>query len=409
MRPRNPAPKNHIRRNLRPRNLLPHAIICTGLIVAGSMTLAQRQTPPKARYVMEVETLSGMSALAGGGAGRAMSAVFGGGNKDVRSMRLRLGSTLAANGAPTADHFFQPAAKLGKSVPLITPPDVPPGEWPRDMERPRGRLLLYWGCGASAAKGQPVVIDFAKVTAGQMPPNLFSVRVPRDPGPLKSNSRTFGEWPNVAKSKHLSSDSSLIGEHRIAGNYAPEMKFSLGQDFMAGLRAQTSEMPGGATNISWGSIPGATGYHAWTMGMTMGEDGKPRDMVWWSSSSAREFGGGLWDWLAPETVQRLIGQKIVMPPTQTSCTVPAEVKAAAPQFQMGNLVAYGPEANFAYPPKPADPRATWALEWTARVRYRAMTAWMLGMPGMPQNGEARQPAKKPCKPSIGGILRGKAC
>ncbi len=399
------------------RNLIPCGIIIIGLAVAGSMTFAQRQTPPKARYVMDAETLSGMSAMAGraanGGAAGAMSAVFGGGGgKDARMLHLRLGSSLAPNGPPKADHFFSPPAKLGKSVPLITPPDVPPGDWPREMERPRGRLLLFWGCGATAGKGQPVIIDFAKVAAGQMPPNLFSVRVPREVGPLKSNSRTYGEWPNAGKSKSPSSDSSLIGEHRIAGNYAPEIKFTLAQDFMAGLRAETSAAAGGATNISWGQIPGATGYHAWTMGMTMGDDGKPRDMVWWSSSSAREFGGGLWEWLSPATVQRLIGQKIVMPPSQTSCTVPAEVKAAAPQFQMGNLVAYGPEANFAYPPRPADPRATWTLEWTAQVRYRAMTAWMAGMPGMggaPQNGDPAQPAKKPCKPSIGGILRGKAC
>src|SRR3546814_8620928 len=47
------------------------------------------------------------------------------------------------------------------------------------FERPKGRMLLYWGCGATPGPGQPVVIDFSKLAAGQMPPDLFTTTIPR--------------------------------------------------------------------------------------------------------------------------------------------------------------------------------------------------------------------------------------
>lgn len=376
---------------------------------------AQKNTaaaPPgtKARYAMDVGTMTGMAGM-GGGMGGAMSMMFGGGNKEARELRLRIGSTATAPASPTADHYFLPAAKLGKSVPLLIPEKQPVEGAPAEFQRPKGRLILFWGCGAKAQKGQPVIIDFAKVAAGQMPPGLFSTNVPVDRGPTASNSRTYAEWPNKKSGKPPSSGSSLLGAHRIASNYAPEIAFSLTQDYMAGLTGKSTNV-NGATILSWNSVPTATGYHAWAMGAKMEGGGEPRDFVWWSSSMSKEFGGGLWDWLPPATVQRLIGQKIVMPPTQTSCAIPAEVKTYAPDFLMGNLYAYGPEANFSYPPKPANAPPSWTPDWTARVRYRSHTSWLIGggMGGMGAGmREQGQPEQKKCKPSLMGAVLGKGC
>jgi len=207
------------------------------------------------------------------------------------------------------------------------------------------------------------------------------------------------------------SNASILGEHRVAGNYTPEMKFTLNQDFMGPLNAQSSSGIGGATNLNWNSVPAATGYYAWAIGGKITGE-KMGDMVWWSSSMSRDFGAGLWDWLSPATVQRLIADKTVMPPSQTSCTIPAEVKAAAPQFMMGNLTAFGPEANFAYPPRPA--KGVWNPEWTARARYRSTTSLLMGegmggLGDMSGNDQRQQPKKKPCKPSLIGAVLGKGC
>lgn len=402
-----------------------HLVALTSLAGIGSLTVltsigaaqkGQVTAPPKARYAMDVGTETGLAAMGGGMGGAAAMMFGGGGNKEARELHLRLGSMLAPDKAgPKADHFFLPAAKLGKSIPLLTPDTAPTGEGiPPDFQRPRGRLLLYWGCGAKAGKGQPVIIDFAKIGSGQLPPNLYSARIPTDRGPTAANSKTYGEWPNKKSGKPPASNSSLLGDHRIAANYAPEVKFALTQDYMAGLTASTVALPSGATGLSWNAVAGATGYHAWVMGAKMDGGGSaPKDMVWWSSASAREFGGGLWDWIAPDVVQRLIGEKVVMPPSQTSCTVPAEVKAAAPDFMMGNLYAYGPEANFTYPPRPANPATLWNPDWTARVRFRSHTMWMMGGPMggaiMGQRDQSQPPPERKCKPSILGAVLGTGC
>jgi hypothetical protein len=388
-------------------------IVSTCSALTGSGLLAQSKAPP-ARYAMDVGTTTGLAALAGKGAGGALSMMLGGGaNSEGRELHLRLGSPRAPDkGAPKADHFLMPAAKLGKSVPLITIERTEgsggaASELPRDFQRPKGRLLLFWGCGEKVGKGQPIVIDFAKVAAGQIPPGLTSVRVLIDRGPSLTNSKTYGEWPNSKGGKPPGSGSSLVGEHRIVSSYAPEIKFALAQDYMPAIRARAVDLPSGAQNLTWNAVSGATGFYAWTIGMKMsGGGGGPQDLVWWSSASAREFGGGLSDWLPPETVRRLIGEKIVMPPSQTSCVVPAAVKAAAPDFGLGNLNAFGPEANFSAP-RPATPAPPPGPEWTARVRYRSNTSWLIGGPQI--GGAQGRSESPPCKPSIFGVLTGAGC
>ena len=87
---------------------------------------AQKSTGPKESYEMDVATMSGFAAMAGGrgGLGGAMSMAFGGdpNNRVAYQLLLRLGSGQTPTAPPPkGDHFFQPQAKLGKSVPLIAP------------------------------------------------------------------------------------------------------------------------------------------------------------------------------------------------------------------------------------------------------------------------------------------------
>lgn len=362
---------------------------------------------PVARYDMRAGTVSGMMAM-GGGMGGALGMAFGGGGDKVqKELYLRLGSSQApAKGAAKADHFMPPVAKLGKSVALATPKEEKAGtdELP---QKPKGRILIFWGCGEHAPKGQPVVIDLAKVAAGQAPPGLWTAAIVRDWGPTLQNSKTFARWPAEDR-KFVKADSSLIGAHRVAANYSPEIGFNLAQDFMAALRASNVANASGSTQLSWNAVPGTTGYLAWMFGGRMGPGGEMGDMVMWTSSASRQFGGGLSDWLSPGQVAGLVKDRTVMSPATTSCTIPQEVRKAGPDFRMGMLTAFGPEESFAYPPRPADPKAAWNLVWTARVRHRSMTSWM-DMPGMAgmQGQSAEQPQEKKCKPKgIGGILGG---
>lgn len=381
---------------------------------------AQKTTGPKERYEMDAATMSGFAAMGGGkgGMGGAMSMMFGGGPDKAlaRQLYLRLGSnTVPTAPPPKGDHFFLPQAKLGKSVPLISP-ERKTGDYTPEFERPKGRLLLYWGCGAKAGPGQPVIIDFAKVAAGQVPPNLFSTAVPVIREVSASNSKSYMEWPNGKSDKFPARDSSLLGAHRVASNVGSDINFTLAQDYMPALQASTADQPDGSVMIRWNPVTNATGYAAWTIGgMDRGAGGG--DMVWWTSSATKEFGGGLWDWLPPSVVANLITKKIVMPPSQTTCQIPAEVKKASGEMMIGNLNAFGPEANFSYPPKPAG-NAVWNIDWTAKVRFRSYTMLMVGadfggMGGMSGGGESGTPADKPkkkkCKGPLGIPLPDSAC
>src|SRR3546814_20481604 len=94
---------------------------------------------------------------------------------------------------------------------------------------------------------------------------------------------------------------------------------------MPALNASAAQQGDGSVLLRWNAVQAATGYVAWAFGgMDRGGAGGNGggDIVWWTSSSAREFGGGLWDWLPPSMVARLVTQKVVMPPAPTSCPIP---------------------------------------------------------------------------------------
>jgi hypothetical protein len=350
-------------------------------------------TPPKARYYMDVSTQTGMPA-GKIGVGSMMGMAFGGSSKEYKSLGLYLGSSLDAGGKPQADHFMPGGAKLGKSVPLISPETAPSEETPVGFQRPKGRLLIYWGCGGTARKGQPVVIDFARVAAGQLPPNLWSVRVPRDRRPTVAASKSYGDWPNSKSNKSVSSGASVLGGHRVASSYLPsDINFTLEQDFMPGVALRSTSIAG-ATSLAWNNVAGATGYYAWTVASD-GTDGG--DIVWWSSSDSREFGGGLTEFLSPASVDTLVRQSVVMPPTKTSCAIPAEVKKAA-GFGVMMLYAYGPEQNFIYPERPADPKIAWNQDWAVKVRYRSLSFEIMA--------DGMNNANANCKRAGGGGLMG---
>ena len=375
-----------------------------------AVPLVAQQAPasgPVARYDMRAGTLSGMGAMGV----NPMAMMMGGGRSQVQhELLLRLGTSRGPDkGAAKADHFMPAGMRLGRSVALVTPRQEK-GMEDELPQKPKGRILLYWGCGERAGRGQPVVIDFARLAAGQMPPGLWTATIIPDWGPTLANSRTFGRWP-AEDGKFARPDSALPGAHRVAGNYTPEIAFTLTRDFMAPLSVRSRANPGGATLLSWQAIPDATGYLAFLFGgrQVPGSD-EMGDMVMWTSSASRQFGGGLSDWLTPAQVAGLVRDGTVLAPSVTTCTIPAEVKRDAPDFRMGTLTAFGPMEEFSHPPRPADPRAAWALEWTARIRHRSTTSWMeaegMTMGGMEQGQQQGQPECRPRRGGMGRLLGG---
>lgn len=381
------------------------AAAATAAIAAFPALTQQRSEPPIARYTMDAGTISGLAAMGAGG-GNPLAALRGGGSA-AHELHLRLGSSRSASGTPAADHFMPAGAGLGASVPLVTPVDRPstaertPREMPQAGQLPSGKLYLFWGCGERAGPGQPVVVDFSKLARGEVPGNLFAsaIDLPNDWRIGADNSSTYGEWPNGRDNKQVTPASSLRGSHRIAGNYSPEISFNLERDFMPALQPRSSSLASGAFGLSWNGLPEATGYYAWAMGAKDMGSGQAGEMVWWTSSSTQQFGGLLGDWLSPAAVAKLVSAGTVLPPSQTSCAIPAEVRQLGGDNMMLNLYGYGPESSFAYPPRPEDPKVTWKPEWIARVRFRSNAMTMLGMPDMGGFGEMEDEADERAGPS----------
>lgn len=370
---------------------MPSCRIAFGLLVMlPGLAAAQAQNqvvkPPIAQYWMSVETAAGMGMP---GMGSLMSGMLGGPSQSGRRMTLQLGTQRAAD-APRADHEIPAGMNMGASLPLATPRSEPRPErgerdLPEGMERPRGRMLIYWGCGENVRPGQPVIVDFARVAQGQTPPNFVSRRIAGPNPPAPGRARTYGDWPNTQDGKAVPANASLRGDHQIRGNYTPDIRFALGDthDFMARVEIASSLRPSGAAQVTWNAVPNATGYFATVFG------GQGDDVIMWSSSEQQEMGGALMDYVPPGEAARLVRERIVLSPQTTECAVPSEVvKRAGTPFL--NFIAYGPEANFAQPPRPADPKQPWEPLWTVKARFKSTASTLLGEKG---ESRGRAPAR----------------
>jgi hypothetical protein len=85
---------------------------------------------------------------------------------------------------------------------------------------------------------------------------------------------------------------------------------------------------------------------------------------------------GLFDYLPNATIDRWLKERVLLQPDVTQCAIPKGIFAGpngrAGEGAMLRMMAYGGESNFAYPPRPSDPKAVWEPEWAGRpFRRRA--------------------------------------
>lgn len=390
--------------------------------------VVQQVIAPKTVYWLSAATQAGFG-LGGKppSAGDMMRmAMGGGGGGPMKLLDLDLGSKLPPSGPPAASHAIPPAMDMGDALALRTPRPVkgtPVDRDPEQFERPKGKLLLFWGCGETARPGQPVVIDFASLAAGPVPPGLFGserVRVARPPS--SATWPTHGHWPNDDRGSQqaVPVNASLVGAHKVTGNYTPAIDFTLSQDWMPDVGLRQAKTPTGALGLSWTSVPGATAHFVQMMGGS-GNDADGATMVFWSSSEAQTFVSGLSDYIAPAEAARLVDRKQLMPASQTRCSVPKEAIAASPTGLL-TFVSHGPEVNIIHPPRPSDPRTPWVQEWAVKARFASRSGAIAGMDMGEMAGGSRsssRSAKPRCQPSgsdvmgealggaIGGLFGGK--
>jgi len=368
------------------------------VLSAGTALAAPATTGPVATYWMSASTATGLaamgSALTGGGKRPGLGSMMGmamrGGldpSAVVKTLTLQLGSRDRPLGPPQAEHDPPQGLGVGPSLALLTPqPSAPSAHVeeaapspPAQYQQPKGRLLIFWGCGEHAAANQPLVIDFATLGqeggARQMMGLLRSISIARMQPPSPATQATYGEWPNAQSRVTVPATGSLQGAHTVTGDYSPAIQFNLGpdQDFLAPLQLTANQRNlSGSANLAWGAVDRSQGYFASMFGAAGGGE-----VVMWTSSSSQAPAFGFPDYLANGEIHRLVGAGVLMPPAQTSCVVPEEVAAAAGRAGFFTLAAYGGESDIAFPPRPPAPRP-WNIAWTVKVRYRSSTSGILG-------------------------------
>ena len=171
-----------------------------------------------------------------------------------------------------------------------------------------------------------------------------------------------------------------------------------------------------AIGLSWPAVERARGYHITGMHMqVLGENSYAITM--WSSAELPGAREDLHANLTGGQLEKWLKQKVLLPATATSCTIPKGIFAGTSKVDgrqatmpgMLNMTAYGPESWITYPPKPADPKQPWNPEWSVRLRARSSASAILGldfggMQQMEEDGEDGQPQQK--KPGMKGLLKG---
>ncbi len=412
----------------------PIALAVAALAVVGAPAHAQtaseqRVTGPQARYWLNAETGTGFMAGAmqsGGGLGSVMGAVMGSltgrGSGPTKNLRLELGGVRDGNPSE-AVHAVPAGLGVGASLTLLGPERSAPAPERRERdipemqqgEKPKGRLLFFWGCGENVGPGQPVVLDFEKLADGILPTDMrsFTINTGRE-GPAMGRDRGYAFWPNHKHGATVPGQASLQGDHQVQGSFVPDIRFNVGptHDYMEAVTLNRVPLPSGAQRLSWNRPATALGYFANGYGFQPGAGGV-NDMVLWNSSSARLLGGEqLNGFLPPAETERLIRAQVVLKAETTDCAVPKEVMAAAGgELMMVNLNAFGPELNVVHPPRPTEPKVTWEQQYQVKLRLRSFTGSMGGMgamAGRPARDETQNTADKPINPAdaVKGVLKG---
>ena len=398
------------------------ACLAVGLCVAALGAHAQSSKTPKVQLWMDLSTgtMAGMpemdslptgGGMLGGMFGGGGAPGVGGGNTSYGGARamsimpprvidIALHNTLRPG--VEASQAIPAGMRMGEALPLLPPRAQPtqtePGEVPREYQQhqPKGRILLYWGCGSAVRAGQPRVIDLARAKSTDYA-QAFAGRAVPDRGPRVGPA--YALYPNERNQVQLSRDSSLLGEHQVRGDGVPaSMKFTLGaaQDLMPAIDLRTSGKPQDSMGTSWQPVRNARAYYLHAMSQS-GDD-----LVMWSSAETPDTGMGLFDYLSPATIDRWLKERVLLAPETTQCAIPQGIFAGGGRdtTPMLRMVAYGGESHIVHPPRPADPKAAWEPEWAVRVRVKSHTMAMLGEEMQGQRGGAA------AAPSGGGYASG---
>jgi hypothetical protein len=388
--------------------LKPLALAVSGVFAmssaASAAEIVQKVKPPVSQAYIDLATFSGGTPMASGGAASMWGGLFGGGSKSSargntfgqtqsqgqgRWMDVTL---LTANNRnlKTATQAVPAGSKLAPTLNLLAPElekasegGTVSSEGIGNAAMPKGKMYLYWGCGTEVRKGQPIVVDLAKMDPSQYN-KFFQNRSATAQVPAPAPGRPG--WPNKNDDRMVPEGASVAGEHTFSGEGVVDgFKFTIdaGHDLMPAVEATRSDIPGGVL-FKWNAMSQATGWFVQAMGMrdpAKAAEGE-MEMVYWTSSELPDMGMGLVNYQPDSAIAKWQKEKVILPAGATECAAPKEAVSA---MAMSRVIAYGDELNMAYPPRPKDPKVTWEPQWDVKVRRKSVASLTPGMGSMAMN------------------------
>ena len=411
------------------------------------------KNPPTNLFIdVSTQNMAGMPDMGGmmGGLGGFMAKRMGGadtgkptypttrGTGGMTGQYLDIALHNALKPGVEAQDLIPGGLNLGKSLTLIPIEPTTPGKGesgPAKVPDIEVKISEYWGCSATVRPGQPKVATFKLKGGGKTidPKNPMGGMQGMDFQSTGSLSKGlyapdrdidlkpgYVYWPNRKHGKQVPNGARLAGDHKITGDGIPaSMQFQVEQaaDFMPKLALRTQGEATAAVGLSWPSVDRARAYFITGMHMQMLSENSYALTVW-SSADVAGAGSELHAYLSGGFIDKWLKQKILLPSTATSCTIPRGIFAGSSNVEGGQMTmpgmlmmtAYGPESWITYPPKPADPKQPWNPEWSVRLRAKSTATAMLGMNfgGMQQQdeGEGQQQQQQQKKPGMKGLLKG---
>ncbi len=401
------------------RQILAAAFVSTVIALAAGTASAQQAAPqrppdkpPISQAWIDIATFAspgmpgGMAGMmggmmgggggAGGGGDTPLSAMFGGKKDGNQFGRTRFGGsgsfldvTLRTSRNPNLAEAVQAvpeASKLAPSLQLKVLPQAKPAPQTSSddsveepTEQPKGKIKLYWGCGATIRPGQPKVVDFSTGTVGQLA-EIFKGRHATQRGTHSAAGRPV--WPNLTDKRLVPDGASLVGAHAFTGEGVPDsFKFNIppAQDIMPPIALKQAAAEG-VTHLTWQPLPTARAYFIAAMG-GKGDEGGGGEMTIWTSSELPDSGFGLVDYQTNKSVDQWLKDKVLLQPATSSCDIPKGIFGEGAGGML-RMIAYGTEINLAFPPRPTDPKLAWEPDWSLKVRVKSVAMSMLGMPAM---------------------------
>ncbi|HJU70341.1 MAG TPA: hypothetical protein VJ603_00685, partial [Paucimonas sp.] len=272
------------------KNAFPIAFtLCTA--VAASAAHAQARGPA-AQYWIDLSTsnLSVPGMPEEGGVAGMLGGLMGGNSFGGSMGMAGRGKAMDAElyvranpGGAEGTHAIPGGMNMGPSLLLLphrSQRAEPGGTTPDREEKPKGRILLYWGCGDSIRPGQPKVLDLAKQDYAEFA-KFFSSHGRASKGVQGRPGDSL--WPNERDNKRIPDNASMEGEHAVNGSgVPPTLKFTVGPayDFLPKVQLTARGAPKDGVQAEWNTMQHAKGYFLHALGAAEGPGGA-QDMIFW--------------------------------------------------------------------------------------------------------------------------------